>query len=732
MSQDADGGPEFEEDLDLPPPYSVNSTRPPMNQDEFDSQFGYHRPVHKHGTVTRRFAKSTRRYWRPCTSPKAFFRAFISFFPILSWLPVYQWKKNITSDLIGGLTVGVMHVPQGIAYALLSNVQPVVGLYTSLFPPLLYMLFGTSMHNSIGSFAVVALMSGKSVTRICGEKDSFNGTSSESFDECALSIASTLAFCVGLIHLLMAVLRLEIIVTYFSDQLVAGFSTAASCHVFVTQLPALFGMKGIPDPTGIGYLFRKIYGIVTNFDKANWVTTVVGIAAIAFLVIGKDFLNPFLMKKFKLPLPIPFELFLVIIGTVVGAVFNLNPNHGVKIVQKIPTGLPKPHLPEFSQFGSLIVDAISISVVVVAIHISLAKIFGKKLHYKVDAGQELYALGLSSSLSSFFPIYPVSCSLGRTIVNVEAGTKTQLSTLASSAFLIAIIAYFGKWLDTLPMCILSAVVIVALKGMANKFMDLRTLWPLSKIDFSIWVVAFVATVGWDVTQGLGIAIIYALMTTVFRTQFPRWHFLASLRGTNDFRDSERYQEVMDHKGICIFRFDAPLLFTNVERFKENIQKAFEEWKIRYSPPQSIALPEELKIPEKDIEKISNALTIKSMDEIIEPDKPVAGLLYKHFIIDCSGFTFVDYMGVNTLKEVFTEMRNQRVLVYFAAAKAPVRDLFEASGFYQYVSKGNFYPTIRDAVATARKRRNASTIHLLDEIRLQHDALDDMISAQPMN
>ena len=372
--------------------------------------------------------------------------------------------------------------------------------------------------------------------------------------------------------------------------------------------------------------------------------------------------------------------------------------------------------------------------------------FGKKLHYKVDPGQELYALGLSSSLSSFFPIYPISCSLGRTIVNVEAGTKTQLSTLASSAFLIAIIAYFGQWLETLPMCVLSAIVIVALKGMAKKFMDLRTLWPLSKIDFSIWIVAFVATVGWDVTQGLGIAIAYALLTTVFRTQFPRWHFLGSLRGTNDFRDSQRYLEVIDHKGICIFRFDAPLLFTNVERFKDNIHKALNIWKERCSPPMSVAIPEELKIPEKDIEKISNALTIKSMDEIIEvnfdpfnlitpyfqPDKPFAGLLYKHFIIDCSGFTFVDYMGVNALKEVFTEMRSQRVLVYFAAAKAPVRDLFEASGFYQYVAKCNFYPTIRDAVATARKRRNASTLHLLDEIRLDHDALDDMISAQPMN
>ena len=113
MSQDADGGPEFEDDLSLPPPYSVNSNRPPMNQEEFDGLFGYHRPVHRHGTITRKFAKVTRRYWRPFTSPRAFLKTFLSFFPILEWLPRYDWKNNFTNDVIGGITVGVMHVPQG-------------------------------------------------------------------------------------------------------------------------------------------------------------------------------------------------------------------------------------------------------------------------------------------------------------------------------------------------------------------------------------------------------------------------------------------------------------------------------------------------------------------------------------------------------------------------------------------------------------------------------------------
>uniref|UniRef100_A0AC35GD37 SLC26A/SulP transporter domain-containing protein n=1 Tax=Panagrolaimus sp. PS1159 TaxID=55785 RepID=A0AC35GD37_9BILA len=205
MSEDAHGGPDMLSDDDSNGPYSIYATRAPMNQEEFDARFGYSRPFHHHPTIIRKAAKFSRRYYRPFTSISAFFRTIIGFIPILDWLPKYNCKENLTSDIIGGLTVGVMHVPQGIAYALLANVKPVVGLYTSFFPPLFYMIFGTSRHNSIGSFAVVSLMSGLAVTKSCGEPAApFNGSIGEdpvNYDACALGTASTLAFCVGLIHL---------------------------------------------------------------------------------------------------------------------------------------------------------------------------------------------------------------------------------------------------------------------------------------------------------------------------------------------------------------------------------------------------------------------------------------------------------------------------------------------------------------------------------------------------
>nr|CAD2140002.1 unnamed protein product [Meloidogyne enterolobii] len=775
MAQDAEDGPDF---LDVEQHgWNLNSplytSRPPMNQEEFDKRFCYRTPRNSN-ILKERASALLRYYYRPCLSGRSLTNFFLNFFPILQWLPNYEWKNWFASDIIGGIVTGVMHVPQGIAYAQLAGVDAVVGLYTSFFPPLIYMFFGTSRHNSIGSFAVVALMSNVAMNRLFDARGelSNNFNNASDLNPSPLSpiiVSSTLACCIGLVTLAMGILRLDMISTYFSDQVVAGFTTGASVHVFAAQLKFIFGLSGLPARSGAGNLIMKFYDICKRIPQIHIPTFTVSVISIILLCIGKEFLNPLLKKHFKLTVPIPFELFLMVLGTFLSFLFHGHSKFGLEIVDHIPAGIPTPIMPDLTLLPELLPDAIAIAAVVMAVHISLAKIIAKKKCYRVDPGQELFALGFSSTLSSFFPVYPVSCSLGRTLVNVEANTKTQLSTIFSCTFLAA--------------CVLSSIIIVALKGIFRKIADLRRLWPLSRIDFSIWLVSFVSTVCWDVCQGLVISIGFALLTTVFRTQWPRWHFLANLSGTNDFRDAERYELIHTFPGICIFRFDSPLLFTNVDNFKETIHKAFQRWK-RYQGAQlglhvvgstlrlrqttstpslqiftklgsnGIVVPANLspqsnlqrkredddennqneRQPEdEDTEANTEAFpqdfnNQKTLEKIGSFDSPQ----HLHFIVDCSGFTFVDCMGVNALKEIFTEMRQQRVRVYFAAAKAPVRDLFEKCGFYEYVPKRNFYPTIRDAVAIARMRRNASSQNLLEEsiIHRVYDEIETMQITQP--
>ncbi|KHJ99051.1 STAS domain protein [Oesophagostomum dentatum] len=407
------------------------------------------------------------------------------------------------------------------------------------------------------------------------------------------------------------------------------------------------------------------------------------------LLTGKKIVNP--IVKRSSPIPIPFELLVVILGTVFSALLHLKTEYSVAVVGHIPTGLPLPSVPHLHLLPHLLKDAISISVVIMAVHISMAKLLAKKYQYSIDTKQEFYAAGFTSLLSSFFPVFPSSCSLARTLVNASAGTKTQLFAAFSSLFIFSVVEFSGSWLRALPMCILASIIIVALLDMFTKFQQLPKIWAISKIDCMIWLVAFMATACIDVMDGLTIAITFALLTTVLRLQWPEWHILANVNGTMDYRDVERYQHVNFVQGVCIVRYDAPLLFTNVEHFHAMIETVSNEWNNTSCN----------NLQTEDSAMTSAAVREQSQSSLLEPSR--------YLIIDCSGFVYVDMMGVSCLKEIYDELLQQNIRVIFAAPKAPMRELFEAAGLYNTVRKTSFYPTIHDAVFFAQSKRSRAAL-----------------------
>ncbi|RCN52331.1 hypothetical protein ANCCAN_01373 [Ancylostoma caninum] len=303
--------------------------RPPMNQEEFDRRFEYELPK-EHISPCTRVAAATRKFWRPFTSPRNFARTIVSFMPILDWLPKYQFKTDLLQDAIGGLTVGIMHVPQGIAYALLAGVDPVIGLYTSFFPVLAYMLFGTSRHTSTGTFAVVALMTGKAVIRLSVQPSDDGSMANMTMPDgpTPVQVASALTVLMGVIQAAVAVLGLDFVTTYFSDELVGGFTTGASMHVFITQFKDITGIYGLPRRDGPanallvsfrsgtflklpGFMttLQKVYDLCRNIPRANLMTLGMSAVTILVLIIGKDLVNPRVQKR--CPVPIPFELLAV-------------------------------------------------------------------------------------------------------------------------------------------------------------------------------------------------------------------------------------------------------------------------------------------------------------------------------------------------------------------------------------------------------------------------------------
>ncbi|CAL2044767.1 unnamed protein product [Caenorhabditis brenneri] len=703
-----------------------------MNQAQFDKKFDYNKP-HKENEVKKQVKKFVRRFYEPFTSFLTFKHFILDLIPILKWLPNYEWKNDILSDCIGGLTVGVMQIPQGIAYALLARQPAINGLYASLIPPLIYMIFGTSRHSSLGTFAVISLMTGITVERLTKPdmdpiESTLNGTDGTIYPS-PTEVSCAIAFSMGIILFILAVFRLHILTTFLSDQVVGGFTVGASIHVFVSQIKTLLGIRGLKRRSGYFYLFQHLFDIFTNLDKVNVVCVGISSVSCVVLFVGKEYISPIFKKKTNCKFPIPWELLVVVLATLFVFYTGFNETNKVQIVNEIPVGVPEFSIPSIDLISQVFADAIGITVVSVAIWLSVSKMYAKSKEYQLDAGQELFALSFASIGSSFIPTVPISCSLSRTLVAVGAGVTTQLSILFSSILVLGVVSFLGGLLRTLPMAALSAIICVALLNMFKRFAALNRLWKVSKIDFAIWFVSFASTVILDVSIGLVISVGFALFTTIIREQYPKWHLLASVKGTPDFRDAERYGDTVYFKGICIFRFDAPLLFYNVEVFKKSIDKAYAEWQISHEfyvirEERDHLLMNRMDGSDESANERTNQ-TGKSGNST-SPDIYIS----RHFVIDCSGFTFIDYMGVNALREVFSDLRKRRILVYFANAKAPVREMFEKCEFYEFVQKENFYPTVRDAACIARQRQLELGFKDTGYVP-EHDHMTEVLSAHLM-
>uniref|UniRef100_A0A0N5BEF8 STAS domain-containing protein n=1 Tax=Strongyloides papillosus TaxID=174720 RepID=A0A0N5BEF8_STREA len=658
---------------------------------------------------------------KPFTSISKFLHFIISFIPILQWLPTYSIKNSLSGDVMAGLTIGIVQVPQGIAYALLTGVDPIYGLYSSFFAIIFYMIFGTSKYVSIGSFAIVSLMTGVAANNVMrrlekealteqvhylekhtGEQIDINNlteiTSNEFKDLDRITLVTTLTFFVGLVQIALGIFHFDFLASYLSDQVVSGFAVGAAVHVCVVQFNKLFQLDS-KSFSGIGYIIKQFIDVCGRLSYMNIPSTLISLFGFIFLYFGKDFINIYYKKH--LLLPIPFDFLLVLITTYGSYLFQLNEKFDVKIVNDVPRGLKYPTLPRLDLFPYMLSEMAEIAIVVIAIHLSMCKIFNSKMGTKTDNNQELYAIGFTALLSSFFQVYPVSSALGRSMLNVECGASTQFAGFFTALVLLLVILFLGPLLASLPMCTLAVIIIFSMKSIFLKMKELKSLWRISKIDFLIWIVSFTATTAFNVMQGLLISIGFALATVIIRMQWPKWHGLSRLGETEEYRDAGRYAQNERIDNVIVFRFDAPLLFINVDHFGKSIEKALKKMEEDDDEEREKRSSVDCECcPNNNNETtITSQMVNKSILEKIGvlSSKKIDDRICKHLVIDCSGFTVVDYSSTTALMDLFHQFGKKNITIYFAGAKAPIRDQFEKCGFYKKVPKSFFYPTIHDAI-----------------------------------
>ncbi|TKS71370.1 Solute carrier family 26 member 6 [Collichthys lucidus] len=671
-----------------------------------------------------------------CTVPKLK-KSVVSSLPVLYWLPKYSVWDYGMPDLISGISVGIMHLPQGMAYALLASLPPVFGLYTSLYPALIYIFFGTSRHNSIGTFTVLSIMVGSVTERLAPDMDflKINGTNVTTEvdiiarDAYRVQVAAATTVLGGLIQVVLGMVKFGFVGTYLSEPLVRAYTTAAAVHAVVAQLKYIFGVSPTrtSGPLSLVYTLKNVCSLLPD---THLPTLVVSAVSMVFLIAAKE-LSSFLSPK--LPVPIPVELITIVAGTFISSYSHLNSNYTISVVGEIPSGLSSPSVPDVSLFGEVIGDAFALAVVGYAISISLGKTFALKHGYKVDSNQELVALGLSNTVGGFFQCYSVCASMSRSLIQETTGGKTQMAGVASALIVLVTILKLGPLFQELPKAILASIVFVNLKGMFKQYSDIVTLWKSSKIDLVVWLVTWVSTLLFNLDLGLAASISFALLTVIFRTQLPTYSVLGNVPGTELYVDIETHREAREIPGVTIFRSSATVYFANADLYLEALkeksglditkrqakrerraQKAAQQWEYLKGgrDPDCTSLGWMSDTQDGD----TTTLGSSSEDTLSHDLERVSlGSLGKwtwdihSIIIDLSTANFIDTVAIKTMKNIFQDFSEIDVDIYMAGCQASVVEQLELGDFFsESITKRRLFASVHDAVLYCLDHRGATS------------------------
>ncbi|MEE6517458.1 hypothetical protein FKM82_027660, partial [Ascaphus truei] len=390
---------------------------------------------------------------------------------------------------------------------------------------------------SSGTFAVLSLMTGSVIERYVQNPMEKNLTSEELSDIEAqrIGMAAAMAFLMGLIMVVMFVLQLGFLSTYLSEPIVKAFTNAAAFHVTISQIQSMLGLP-LPRFTGSFTIFKTLASVFKALPMTNIAELVISVMCLAVLIPIKELNTRF---RTKLRTPIPGEIVMVLVATGITFASSLDIRYDVQIVGSLPAGFPTPKLPTLEVIPEVIGDTIAMTFVAYAVSVSLAMIYAEKHRYSIDPNQELLAHGISNIVSSLFNCFPSSATLATTNILEGAGGHTQLSGFFTSCVVLVVLVWVGPLFNYLPKAVLACINVVSLRQMFLQFQDLPELWKISKIDFSVWVVTWLAVVILNVDVGLAVGVVFSMMTVVCRTQRAHCSVLGRAVNTEIYRPVEQ-------------------------------------------------------------------------------------------------------------------------------------------------------------------------------------------------
>lgn len=470
-------------------------------------------------------------------------------FPILKWGKTYN-KEFLRLDIIAGITVGAVAIPEAIAYSSLAGLPPQAGLYAALAALFVYSILGTSNQLSVGPTSALSILVGSTI-----------GALSIVTPSNFLAIASFVGLLVGVFAIIAWILHMEFIVKLISRTVLTGFSAGAAIYIAITQLSPLMGING-----ATGGVFSRLIFIGAHINELNFITLSIGLISIIYLLLSGKYLSK-----------LPNALLIVTIPIILFSFMDLS-WLGVNLVGNIPSGLPIIEIPKLPS-GDL---TLIVNLALFCFILSYVEGMGatKTLALKndddsADNNKELFALGISNILSGLIQGFPVGGSLSRSAINDEAGSKSPLSNLFSGIMVAIVLLFFTEFFSNLPTTVLAAIIIVAIIKLFN-LDELKRYYKISKREFIYAIVTLGGVVFFGMLQGIFIGVVISVLGILYNIYNPKIVELGRVKGTTLYKDINFHEPEKISPNILVLRIDGAQLFINSENINHEILKRIKD------------------------------------------------------------------------------------------------------------------------------------------------------------
>ncbi|NP_001141114.1 sulfate transporter4 [Zea mays] len=569
------------------------------------------------------------------------------FFPFLEWAPAYA-LSTFKSDLIAGITIASLAIPQGISYAKLANLPPVLGLYSSFVPPLVYALMGSSKDLAVGTVAVASLL----ISSMLGSE-----VSPTENPVLYLHLAFTATFFAGVFQASLGLLRLGFIVDLLSHATIVGFMAGAATVVCLQQLKGMLGLVHFTTSTDVVSVMESVF---SQTHQWRWESVLLGCGFLFFLLVTR-FISKRRPKLFWISAAAPLTS--VVLGSVLVYLTHAE-NHGIEVIGYLKKGLNPPSVTslQFSPPYMMLAlkTGIITGVIALAEGIAVGRSFAMFKNYHIDGNKEMIAIGTMNVLGSLTSCYLTTGPFSRSAVNYNAGCRTAMSNVVMSLAVMVTLLFLTPLFHYTPLVVLSAIIVSAMLGLVD-FGAALHLWRVDKVDFCVCAGAYLGVVFGSVEVGLVVAVAVSLLRVLLFVARPRTTVLGNIPGTMVYRRMDQYAAAQTVPGVLVLRVDAPVYFANASYLRERISR----W----------------------------------IDDEEERTKSQGEMGVRYVVLDMGAIGSIDTSGTSMLDELNKSLDRRGMQIVLANPGSEIMKKLDSSKVLEQIGHEWVFPTVGEAVAS---------------------------------